>query len=297
MGLKANTAKTALKKSKLKYTEYIGEGQFDDSAIDYDKLTDRQRDEIEVIRAITEKLGLKVRLFESPVVNGKRVGKNGSRAADGTIEIDVYAGSINVNDLKSAMLEAFAHELTHMIENQAPTEYKKLVELATDVLTRDGRHTLDELVAAEKEKYAKNHDGAKLSTEGAIAELVARTFEDMLNDSAYIKEVLANADVSTIKTIKDTLWKIVEDIKEWLRKVLDTLSSYRSESKEAQVLREYGKELEKAHKLWDEGLKEAIAVKQEALKGGEEQDYIQFSDRDDTELKKYTQHQVDNWKK
>lgn len=247
-------------------------GTVDDSIIDYDgtstdgskvrwkNLSKRQRNAVTFVKAFSEATGMNVKFIQSDVVNGKRVGKNGSYNREtNTIEIDVYAGIINASSIKDSIIPTTSHEMTHWMKNKSPQMFANISEYVLDTLTLDGKMTRNDLIAKEMDRIKKNHPEMKVTEDMAIDELVARACEDMLANSNEARKMLNRMSTkeqnSFIAKVKETF----QNLMQWVN---DLLKQYKSESDEAKILREYRDRLKELSKMWDKALTEAVKTNQ-----------------------------------
>jgi hypothetical protein len=247
-------------------------GKFDDSIIDYNStnadgskvnwnsLTSRQRDAITFAKGFSEATGVNITFIKSDVVDGKRVGKNGSYNPEtNSIEIDVYAGVIDASAVNDSIIPTLSHEMTHWMKAKSPAMYSKMREYIMETLAMDGKLTSEERVAQEMERIQKNHPDAKVTEEMAIDEIMARACEDMLSNSDTARKMLGRMSKkeqnSFISKVKETF----DNIMKWVNELL---SQYKSTSKEAEVLRQYKDRLKQLSKMWDKALAEAVQTNQ-----------------------------------
>ena len=202
----------------------------------------------EVIAKITN---LEVHVFESKMVDGKRVAYvNGKRVAapngyftDGNkIYIDINAGM----NAEGAMLYALAHEVTHYIRKWNAQGFK---DLADFLIAEYGKYGVDVtgLISRQKDKIKKRYteEGKTLPSDAklfdmAYEELVADAMSDMLADpKAY--EKLAKLKKKNFKVWK----KLGEIIKGLIDKLKNALNIYKKDSPvavEAYKVRDFTKE-------------------------------------------------------
>lgn len=247
-------------------------GRFDDGIIDYNSttadgskinwnsLTTRQRDAITFAKGFSEATGVNIKLIKSDVVDGKRVGKNGSyKAETNTIEIDVYAGILDADTAKEAIIPTLSHEMTHWMKAKAPAMYSKMKNHIMETLVMGGTDTAEVIVNREMNRIQKNHPEIKVTREYAMDELVARACEDMLSNSDKARKMLnqlsKKEQSSFVAKVKETF----KNLMEWVNELL---GKYKSNSHEAKVLRQYKDRLKELSKMWDKALEEAVQTNQ-----------------------------------
>ena len=240
-----NISKSA---SKLKKGRVV----FDGSTVGK-SLNERQRASLKALRFIAEAMGIDIHIFESPLVNGKRVGENGSYDPDTrTIRIDLYAGANG----DSLMLFTAAHELTHHIREVAPTKYKLFADALLEEFTKNGV-SLEELIQKKLDILEKKGrlDGKteEQAYDLAYEEVVADACEAMLVDSNAFEALsrkIHEKDKGLWQTIKDFIAKLVARIKA-------AYKGLNPDSIEANKVRGMVFSAEKLQKLWVDALLEA----------------------------------------
>ena len=255
-------------------------GNFDDSIIDYDgKTTDgskvnykdlstQQRRAVKFLQLFSKATGVNIKLIKSSVELGKHKGKNGSYdPKTNTIEIDVYAGRIDAKSVEDSILPTLSHEVTHWMKHKASAIYDSIREDVMKTLAKGNKYNLteSELVQLEMDRIKKNHPEQNVTPEDAIDELVARACEDMLKNSNTARKLLAKMS-KTEQT--DFIAKVKETFDNLMQWVNDLLTLYKSNSEEAEILRNYKEMLKKISKQWDSMLETAIESNQALQKEG-----------------------------
>lgn len=256
MTSKAKAQQSAIDAINQKYsanTEY--HGTVDDSSINYENLTTTQRDAVNFVKSFAQVTGMNVKLFESKVVDGKRVGKNGSyNKTTNTIEIDVHAGIMDAKTLNDTIIPTMSHEVTHWMKAKAPTMYNNMREIVMNTLSVDGL-TSEHRVAAEMKRMRDAHPDMEVTEDDAIDEIVAKGCEDMLSNSQKARDIMSNLSETEQKSLIDKVKSTFKNLIDWVN---DLLSKYKSKSHEAQILRQYKESLQKLSEAWDQALTEAI---------------------------------------
>ena len=271
---KAQKAVNAIKKQ---YRGFAVKGSFDDSIIDYtgadsnkvdfNTLSDNQKQNIVAAKAISEGLGLKVELFSS---------RHGENKANGyydpktnTIGIDVFAeqkgGSLN-----NGIMTAMSHEMTHWMKSKSPKLYNEMRELVMNGLSKSSGVSGDVLAGIEAYRMDSRH-GGNASDSQAIDELIARACEDMLSNSKVAKGILENMSAESRASF-------VDKIKEFLSKIKEAIASimgrFDSESREAVMLREMDGMADKMAELWDSMLEDSVETNSAMAEEVEEEEYL-----------------------
>jgi hypothetical protein len=187
------------------------------------------------IETIDKMSNLEVHVFESKVVNGKRVayvkGKlvkapNGYFTDGNKVYIDINSGSGG----EGAMLYTMSHEVVHYIRKWNAKGFKELGDFLIEQYGEQGV-AVHKLLEAQKEKIKKRYKEEKktLPSEAKLAdmayeELVADAMSDMFTDPrAYEK-------LAKLKQKNHSLWqKLGEAIKALLDKLKTALGIYRTE--------------------------------------------------------------------
>lgn len=247
-------------------------GKVDDSVIDYDSkttdgskvnwnsLTSTQRKAIRFVQLFSKATGVNINLTKSEVVNGKHKGENGSYdPKTNTITIDVYAGRIDAKHLNDSIIPTLSHEMTHWMKAKVPSIYNSIREDILNTLAKDTSITRDERIDAEMRRMKKAHPDQDVTPEDAIDEIVARACEDMLSNSNAARKLLAKMSATEQQSFIDKVKETFENLMQWIN---DLLKLYKSESKEAEFLRQYKYELKKISKQWDAMLTSAIEANQ-----------------------------------
>ena len=196
------------------------------------------------IETINQMSNLEVHVFESKVVNGKRVayvnGKlvsapNGYFTKGNEIYIDINAG----NKGEGAMLYTMSHEILHYIREWNAKGFRELGDFLIEQYGKKGIQ-VDALLDEQKEKFKKRYEREKnpLPSEAKLAdmayeELVADAMSDMFTDpKAYEK-------LAKLKQQNRTLWqKLGEAIKALLDKLKTALGIYKTDINKLSVAEE-----------------------------------------------------------
>ena len=231
----------------------------DDSKVNWNSLTSRQRDAIAFARGFSKATGVNITFIKSDVVNGRRVGKNGSyNHATNTIEIDVYAG-IDADATTESIIPTLSHEMTHWMKAKAPAMYNKMKNHIMETLVMGSTETTEVIVNREMNKIQDRHPDMKVTREYAMDELVARACEDMLSNSDKARKMLSQLSKKEQKSFIAKTKETLKNLMEWVNELL---AKYKSNSQEAKVLRQYRDRMKQLSKMWDKALEEAIQTNQ-----------------------------------
>jgi hypothetical protein len=232
----------------------------DDSKVNWNSLTSRQRDAITFAKGFSEATGVNITFIKSDVVNGKRVGKNGSyNHATNTIEIDVYAGVIDADTANESIIPTLSHEMTHWMKAKAPAMYNKMKSHIMETLVMGSTENAEDLVNKEMDKIQSRHPDMKVTREYAMDELVAKACEDMLTNSDKARKILSKLSKKEKSSFVAKVKETFKNLMEWVNELL---GKYKSNSHEAKVLRQYKDRLKQLSKMWDKALEEAIQTNQ-----------------------------------
>lgn len=277
---KVTERQNAITAIQKKYTaKQFYKGTVNDSAIDYtnsgkgevnwDSLTSGQKENVELAKALYTGLGINLRL----TTKGVEGGYDGYYdPKNNEIVMDVYAGvgKSNIKDAELAIVTKSSHELTHWMEDRSPETYAKLKDhIFATLAMKDGKsdeQRIREEIARIKERAVLfNRKTGDITPEYAISEIVARGCEDMLAMSDLGKEALSRLTVEERKSFFAKAKEILQDMISYISEIL---GRYKSKSKEAVALQEYQDRLKEQLKLWEQGMRESIALNQSVIESG-----------------------------
>ena len=259
-----NISKKASKKGKV---------YFDGSAAGK-SLTKRQRANINGLKVVAEAMGIDIHVFESPLVDGKRVGENGSYdPVTKTLRIDLHAG-VKGDGL---ILYTASHELTHHIREISPAKFKIFADALLEEYTNHGV-SLDALIE-EKLKHLERNGRLEGKTEEqaydlAYEEVVADACETMLVDSNAM-EALSKKLYAKDKSLWETVKKFIGNL---IAKIKAIYKNLNPDSAEANLVRDMVDSAERLQKLWADALIEA-SKESNASKGVSAKGELKYQDR------------------
>ena len=165
-------------------------------------------------------------------------------------------------DTNQSRIETLAHETTHVMKEHARDTYNELEKVVLDSFKDNG--TYQKLYDHVKELY-----GEEASKELIHEEMIARAMQEMLFNENVINE-LCKEQPSLAKRILAAIRKAIEELRAVFHGKIGTAESHQlSQDIEA---------LEKAEKLYANGLKEAAAnVKENGGKKTSENDTIKYA--------------------
>ena len=270
------TVRAANKAVNMVNLENIKAGNVDTSGINYNNLTQGQKLRVDYAGALVSKaFGMDVRFVQSKAENGAYKGMNGSfQGINGspTITLDVNAGmnlesdwTGDLTDIQT-MLPVISHEVTHSLEKSNPELYRQLSNAVIQALAGSATYTeggtINEVIRAERNRMDRmefDADGNAIrhTDADAIHEIVARACEDFLSGDEKAVQVFENLDADTKKTLWDHVKEVFDNIKEFFTQML---SNYKSNSKEAQAIRQNMEEYERIRGIWQEALDNGTVV-------------------------------------
>lgn len=185
-----------------------------------DSLSADKQDAIRTMELLAEATGVDIRLIAQKAnAKGNVTGYQGKYSADGNyIEIDINAGLNNIyKDLHTGMTAVLGHELTHWMQENAPTEYlayKKAV-LQAIMSTKSGEMHLERMITAQIKQNKK--EGKEITRSEAEDEVVADASMKRMGDEEFWDAVADNlgekkADVAA--RIRDYISKFFQRVRE-----------------------------------------------------------------------------------
>ena len=246
------------------------QGIIDDSIIDYENtsakgkvnwnsLTERQRKSVTFIKGIAQATGMNLKF----VANNTKY--NGEYAkSTNTITINLDEGGFDViNNIEESIIPTMSHETTHWMEEKAPELWRKMNELVFSTLqSADGISEVDR-IAYEIARLKRK--GRTATEKEARSEIMARACEDMLSMSEQGKKMFNSLSESEQKTFVDKIKELIQNLKNWVSEFLGT---YKANSYEAKLMRQYEDKLNELSKLWDEMLVSSVETNQSLEKSG-----------------------------
>ena len=238
--------------------------------VDRKALNRRQWAAVEAMRTFSKATGVDVVFYQSQAnEKGRYEGANGFYR-DGTIYLDINAGRNSTQDVQeTAVLKTAAHELTHFIQQNSPTQYEELKQFVVEKLTREEGISFDDLVT---DKQRREHG---LSYEEAVDEVVADACEMMLKDSKAVEQ-LARENRSLAERIRQ--W-----IRKWVRSLKAAMEGLTADRPESRAMMQYAQELQE---IWDNALVDAARNGRGTMRGNAPAENRQ-SIRETSDGKKY----------
>ena len=214
-----------------------------------------QRASLKALGVLAEVLGIDIYTFETPLVDGKRVGRNGwYNRKTREMGIDIYAGA----DGNGTMLFTAAHELTHHIRNQLPAKFKDFADFLFEIYGEKG---VSVAALIESKKAILEKKGiTKGKTEAEIYDLA---YEEVVADAceSFLADGDAVAKIAELKARDKTLWETIKDF--FTKLVARIKEAYKGLSPDSYEGRKVAEMLDTAEKLkamWVELVVEASDV-------------------------------------
>ena len=198
-----------------------------DEALQKDGITRLQKKSLKILKKLAKALDVKMRIYESPLVEQKDKNGNVVKDKDGnpimvregangmfdpntdTIYIDLYASV----DGKGTMLYTASHELTHFVKKWNEAEFEIFKEFLEKHYLKSGQ-SFNQL-ARIKMREARA-DKRSITFEVAMEEVVADTCEKMLSDPDVVQK---------LTTEKKTHFKMVSKVVNWLKTTWQKLTN------------------------------------------------------------------------
>ena len=289
-------AENAKKREKADDGATGRKGILDTSALtkeQYDSLSADKKDALRTLELIAEATGVDIRLITNKVTKrGNVKGYQGLYNKDGNyIEIDVNAGINNIfEDLHTGMTAVLGHELTHWMQENAPTEYlayKKAV-LQAIMSTKNGELTLERMVEAQINQNKR--EGKEITRSQAEDEVVADASMKRMGDTEFWDAVANNLGDKKA----DVFAKIKEYISQFFNRVREIIGKASHTSEAAKIIDRVEADVQDTlRRLYAEGIGAAMRnssqtgteTKNTATEGGE----VQYSIRQTNNGQLYVQ--------
>ena len=263
-------AENAEKRKKAKDGATGRKGILDTSALtkeQYDSLSADKKDALRTLELIAEATGVDIRLIAQKVTKrGNVKGYQGLYNKDGNyIEIDINAGINNIfEDLNTGMTAVLGHELTHWMQENAPTEYlayKKAV-LQAIMSTKNGELTLDRMIEAQIKQNKRA--GKEITRSQAEDEVVADASMKRMGDTEFWNAVADNLGEKKA----DVFAKIKEYISKFFNRVREIIGKASHTSEAAKIIDKAEADVQATlRRLYAEGI--GAAMRNSAQTGSE----------------------------
>lgn len=236
-----------------------------DEALQKEGITRLQKKSLKILKKVAKALDVKMRIYESPLVEQRDKNGNVVKDKDGnpimvregangmfdpntdTIYIDLYASV----DGKGTMLYTASHELTHFVKKWNEAEFEIFKEFLEKHYLKSGQ-SFNQL-ARVKMREARA-DKRSISFETAMEEVVADTCEKMLSDPDVVQK---------LTTEKKTHFKMVTKVVNWLKtqwqKLTNMYHGVAPDSYEANYFAAMGEAYDNVKGMWVDLVKGAKA--------------------------------------
>ena len=202
-------------------------------------------------------------------------------AKDGSIHISTNVGN--------AVMEVFKHEVTHRMQELAPTEYAAFRSFVYESLN-EGRMSSTTLAEAKRAQYSSM--GVNEDISGSIDEVVAAFTEELFADEQKLHDFIA--EVTGDETKRSWAQKFFDIIREVIDKVKGALR--KGDTSIADSI----KQLEKAEQMWKDAIKASVqnvhnTQSNQAQKNTADGDVKYDLNGTDFQEDKYFARQIDKW--
>ena len=211
------------------------------------------RNEAEAIAQIAKDAGFDVELYYD---NSSRqaVENQGEFSTSGGIRINL-AGVYNTEGAHRSALATFAHEVTHWLEANSQNAYRDLRNFVVKALSGKG-YNIENRLTGIIQRYSANN--VELDLAGAVAELVAKSSEEIFLNDQVIGEI-RQQNPGLMGKIKEAVAELVGRLQNMSGLIRGTSSIYAGALND--VAEEYGKK-------WIGAYQEATGTKGTAAAGG-----------------------------
>ena len=242
-----------------------GTATFDDAEFGTDEwkeklrsLNSNQRAQVNVLAEVARRMGMRMEFVNDPTQSGNW---GWQTKETGVVTVNV-AGKYSKTGLSHNMLVTMSHELTHWLEHNSVEGYNQLRQYVVDSLRRKGVNVEALMISSidnqnlarntAKENNVKGWERIEvLDLNGAMAEVVARSCENLLGSKVFAKEV---------EETNPTLFKHIQNyIKNFMVRLREAVKGMRTSlSYEATALLN---ETEKIAEIWLGARAEAMGRK------------------------------------
>lgn len=233
----------------------------DPNKTDYTKLTDNQKKNIDLAKALAKAFNVNVKFYDSTKETGEYKTKNGSyNHGTNTIMLDIMATNTGTTDTTNAITTTMSHELTHWAKQNSPELYKKFRLMMLETLSNNFNEAVKDKVGEVRTstyiQWEKNRNESykNLTDEQVEDELIARACENMLSNSEYMSKALAKMTAEEQKTFGE---KIVEFFKKIRDAIKEVMGQYNSNSSQYRLLARDLEAMNELQEKWDEMIEDA----------------------------------------
>lgn len=220
-----------IEQENAKYAKVYGDdaGFVNDISVEVDKQT------ADVLNTLGKAVGAKIAMKET-VFGGQA---NGSYQ-NGVISI--------ASDTQNPIFVVAKHEVTHRMQEMAPTEYRAYRDYAVRLASRFDE--VSEMTLVERYKSMAADNDVNLTTEQAMDEIAADFTEKILRDEKELRDFVGNNDKTVVQKFFDAVREFIDKVKKAFKGNKAQMDRASFEAFGATVA-----ELERAEKLWKDTLK------------------------------------------
>ena len=240
--------------------ENIKGGKFK-SRVDYKRLNKKKQTLYKYAQGLAA-LGLNVEVIDDKSAESLNGQYN---KATNSITINLSA-RLTAKDIKGErqkyVINTFAHELTHYLEENAKEAYaplKNMIKLGLQDVYIGAESVWDTQMKEEYDAAIKDGASHEEALKIAESEVIARACEDVLNDNAQMVDILSKNDSGLLQTIRDAIMKFFDKFKSLINKLM---GGFESGAIEAQAVREIDGLLDEMRAAWADAFTQAIAKSQ-----------------------------------
>lgn len=210
--------------------------------------SEQAKAELDAVDRITKALGISVEVHDHVE------GANGYYHASGTIVLsaDAFTGEYATKGI----LQIFAHELTHNLEDSSPEAWKKYRDFVVNYYRENDAVWFEDRMQKLEQLYEAA--GKQITHEQILNEMAANATEEFLFDEAAVKAL--------VKEDRPLAKKILGMIQDVITKLRSIMNGYKPNSPEAIHLKQSVAAYTEARKLWVEAL---VGVEEGDLKTGD----------------------------
>lgn len=252
-------AQERIEERKKLFPDRKTRARIDDSTINYDELSDSQKDQMKLAGYIAQAFNVNLSFFNSKTTDENiRKYTNGQYEPEtNTIYLDVNATNTSTSDTTNAIITAMSHELTHWAKELSPEQWGVFRKIMLGALAEELNKTQgSDLDIASFVKFMQNEtpEYRNLSTEKVEEELICRACENMLQNSSFAQKALGEMTAEQRTTLKEKVTELFNKIKELIQKIMGRSDS---QSNMYKLLARNKDLLDEMQERWDNMAKEA----------------------------------------
>lgn len=204
--------------------------------------SEQAKAELDAVDRITKALGISVEVHDHVE------GANGYYHASGTIVLsaDAFTGEYATKGI----LQIFAHELTHNLEDSSPEAWKKYRDFVVNYYRENDAVWFEDRMQKLEQLYEAA--GKQITHEQILNEMAANATEEFLFDEAAVKAL--------VKEDRPLAKKILGMIQDVITKLRSIMKGYKANSPEVIHLKQSVAAYTEARRLWVEAIGESAEL-------------------------------------